>query len=144
MKSPVIAGRHRNPGQASTAAERVDGWHGFRRALERRVIMLCRRSDGRRRLTTRLNLPTWLIHGAVPVRKGVPAGGDSAAARGGGRLGAGRRLSLEGSSFSVGWAIGGWKLTGDWQGDTGGLFGQPEFSRLSALRPESVMREKVS
>ena len=42
-----------------------------------------------------------LIHGAVPVRKGVPAGGDIAAA-GGSRWAVAVRLALEGGSFPVG------------------------------------------
>ena len=42
-----------------------------------------------------------LIHGAVPVRKGVPAGGDIAGA-GGSRWAVARRLALEGGSFSAG------------------------------------------
>ncbi len=42
-----------------------------------------------------------LIHGAVPVRKGVPAGGDIAAA-GGSRWAVAGRLSLDGGSFAAG------------------------------------------
>ena len=76
-----------------------------------------------------------LIQGEVPVRKGVPAGGDIAAAGGSrwavagpGRLSLGRRLLCGGLD------------DGRLIRDTGGLSGQTGVARLSALRPESVTR----
>ena len=71
--------------------------------LERRQNCACRRAL--------MHLRSW-IHEAVTVRKGVPAGGDIAAASSGGRTATGR-LSLEGGSFAAGQAIGGWRLKVD-------------------------------